>query len=388
MQCVALKSTLEYMGHSVEVFHRSTPWFDSTYYGPYSNWGKRQWLKFTLRSLLGLGDFKKWLRYYRTRKFIDNNLSLMPWKLRTWEDAPKNLNLDLIIVGSDMVWHCGDWGNPSPYLLEGAPDIPAIAYSASFGMKELPGNIDKGAFIGNDIYARYCKGLSKFSAISCRESEGVRLCNLLGFSATHVVDPSLLPDFGLHQRQTDSKLLVAYLLTHSSSELLSHVSKLETFARIHGLKVLVFIREGFSQRLPSSPVPISPRRGVRWLSDLWHQAMSHTEIMVDAGPAEFHLAMKKARWVVTDSFHGLMFAMRNNCDIRILNPTNAERSNIFSRIWEFAEHIRGPLLADGMEAALDSIEKKESVEFDYEWLNQWRKESRTWLENAVKGIPQ
>ena len=83
-----------------------------------------------------------------------------------------------------------------------------------------------------------------------------------------------------------------------------------------------------------------------------------------------------------------MFAMRNNCDIRILNPTNADRSTMFSRIGEFASHIDGPLFANGMDAALASIERGESMSFDYEWLNQWRKESRIWLENAVNGAVQ
>lgn len=376
------------MGHSVSVFRRSTPWFDSTIDGPYPKWGKRQWLKFAIRSAFGLGDFRVWLRYHRTQRFHAKKLSIMPWKLRTWNEAPPNLDLDLIIVGSDMVWHCGDWGNPAPYLLEEAHNIPAIAYSASFGMKELPEQIDEGPFIGDDIHDRYRKGLAKFSAISCRESEGVQICNLLGFKATHVVDPSLLPDFGSPRRKTEGKLLVAYLLTHSPSELLSNVSKLETFARNRGLKARAFIREGVSQRLPSLPFPISPKKTVQWLAYLRQKITSHTEIMVDAGPSEFLFAMKKARWVVTDSFHGLMFAIRNNCDIRILNPTNAERSTIFSRIGEFASHIKGPLLADGMDAALDSIAKGESVTFDYEWLNHWRNESRTWLENAVKGAVQ
>ena len=207
----------------------------------------------------------------------------------------------------------------------------------------------------------------------------------LGFNASHVVDPSLLPDFGTPRRRTDGKLLMAYLLTHSPNELLSYVSKLDIFARKRGLKVCVFIREGVSQSLQSPPVPISPKKAVNWLTYLLRQATSHTDIRVDAGPAEFIAAMKEARWMVTDSFHGLMFAMRNNCDIRILNPTNAERATIFSRIGEFAAHIEGPLCSNGIDEALASFERGESVSFDYDWLNQWRKESRTWLENAVKG---
>ena len=258
LQCLALKQTLEAMGHEVSVFWRSTPWFDSSVNGPYPQWGKRQWLRFFARSALGLGDFSSWLRYHRTRRFRAENLSVMSWKLRCWNDAPSNLDLDLIVVGSDMVWHSGDWGDPRPYLLEGAPNIPAIAYAASFGMPAIPKQINKGLFTGNDIPGRYRNDLLRFKAISCREAEGVRICKGLGLAATHVVDPTMLPDFVPPQRH-DGNLLVCYLLTYSPSDLLAHVSRLESFAKRTGVRIQVFLREGVSLKLPTAPVPISPR---------------------------------------------------------------------------------------------------------------------------------
>ena len=384
LQCLALKRTLEGMGHSVVVFRRSTAWFDKTIAGPYPQWGLRSWLKFAIRSALGMRDYEKWLRYSRTRKFRAK-LNILPWKFTGWAEAPANLDLDLLVVGSDMVWHSGDWGDPGPYLLEGAPDIPAIAYSASFGMGELPQRIDKGLFTGGDIPARYRTALSKFRAISCREAEGVRICEGLGLSAAHVVDPSMLPDFELRERN-GGRLLVCYLLTYSARELLAYVSQIEDFARRTGCRAQVFIREGVSQNLPDAPLPLSPRRAKRWLGCLWRKATSPVEVRLGAGPAEFLAAVEKARWMVTDSFHGLMFAIRSNCDVRILKPVNAERSTIFARIWEFAEHFKGPLLADGMSAALASIERGEEVGCDYEWLNNWRAESLAWLEKAISGV--
>ncbi len=384
LQCLALKQTLERMGHSVAVFRRSTPWFDKTVAGPYPQWGWRSWLKFAIRSTFGMRDFEKWLRYSRTQRFCAR-LNILPWKFTSWTDAPANLDLDLLVVGSDMVWHSGDWGNPGPYLLEGAPDIPAIAYSASFGMSELPQRIDKGLFTGDDIPARYRAALSRFKAISCREAEGVGICEGLGLDAAHVVDPSQLPDFSL-RRRNGGRLLVCYLMTYSAKELQAYIARIEDFARGFDCKVRVFIREGVSQNLPDAPLPLSPRKAKRWLVYLSRKVTSSVKVCIGAGPAEFLDAVGKARWMVTDSFHGLMFAIRSNCDIRILKPTNAERSTIFARIGEFADHFNGPLLADDMDTALASIARGEEVNCDYEWLNQWRTESLVWLKKAVKNV--
>ena len=49
-------------------------------------------------------------------------------------------------------------------------------------MKEIP----------DAVKPFYREGWRKFSAISVREEEGANLVRSLGFSATHVVDPTLL----------------------------------------------------------------------------------------------------------------------------------------------------------------------------------------------------
>lgn len=384
LQCYALKTTLEQIGHDVVVFNRWRDEFGDVVKEPYIHWDKRAWLRFVIRSAFGLGDFQKMLRHIRTQIFL-SKMKILPWKLRNWEDAPNNIGLDLIVVGSDQVWHCGDWGNPAALLLEGAPNIPAIAYAASFGMKDIPKRLEKGVFWGENIPARYHAALSRFKAISCREAEGVCICKGLGIKATHVVDPSLLPDFD-KQHSNNSQLLVCYLLTYSATELAGHVALLEAFAKRRRVQVKVFIREGVSRLMPSAPIPTSPSKAHQYLLWHWRNARSHVRIEFGAGPAEFLNALMSAHWVVTDSFHGLMFSIRNKCDVRVLRPTNDNRAIMFARIEEFARHFDGPLLADGMDAAIDSIERGDHVSLDYSWLNQWRTKSRDWLRLAIEGV--
>ena len=59
----------------------------------------------------------------------------------------------------------------------------------------------------------YKCGLRRFSSISCREKEGVDICRLIGFEATHVVDPTLLDiDFDKVKflRESEKSELVCY----------------------------------------------------------------------------------------------------------------------------------------------------------------------------------
>ena len=385
LQCLALKRTLESMGHEVSVFRHWRDYMGDIVAGPYAKWGRRKWLRFAIRSLFGLDDFKKWLRCYRTKRFLKKNLSLLPWKIQKWTDAPTDIGIDLIVVGSDQVWHCGDWGDPSPFLLEGAPAIPAIAYSASFGMAEIPQRLEIGPFVGGDISSRYKSGLERFTSISCREAEGVDICRTLGFHAAHVVDPTLLPELDSPKRKS-SHVMVCYLMTYSVTELNSHLVKLEEFAQRNRCEVRVFLREWISQRIPEVPLPFSPAKARKWLRGILRSATSRVKLCLDAGPQEFVDAMASARWVVTDSFHGLMLSIRSNCDVRVLQPTTADRAAMFARIGEFALHFDGPLLADSMDAALTSFARGDEVRCDYQWLDNWRSESLAWLKNAVEKV--
>lgn len=382
LQCLALKRTLEAMGHEVLVISRRHPVLGDMLAGPYPTWGKRHWLRFAVRSLAGLDDFRMWLRYRRTRTFIKRNLNLTNYAITTWTDAPKDLSLDMVVVGSDQVWHCGDWGDPSLFLLENAPLIPAIAFSASFGMSELPRQIKIGLFSDEDVPNRYKNGLAKFHSISCRESEGVRICHDLGFPAAHVVDPTLLPEFKRFNH-CKRRLLVCYLMTISVAEVIAQAERLERFAKRFGCKVRLFIRDGNAQTIQTLPFPKNVSSTCKWIRGLWRRTTSPLSLELGAGPQEFLGAMSKAQWVVTDSFHGFMFSIRNNCNVRILRPSNANRATMFARIEEFASHFKGPLFANGMDAALTSIARGDEVRFDYKWLDNWRSESLTWLKNAI-----
>ena len=377
LQCWALKTVLERMGNEVVVIDRWLDKENSRLERSYNRWKWRQWLRFWIRSLFGLDDFNGWLRVNRTKKFIKKQLNLTSYHFVEWKDAPKELLVDCIIVGSDQVWHCGDWGNPLVYLMEDAPKVSVVAYAASFGMSSLP------QFLRNDdselafIEAEplYKRGLSKFKAISCREIEGIEICKYLGFDATHVVDPTLL-NIQLHNiSKCKRKDLVCYFLSEKIDE---HFDALEQFAKLNHCNVKVFIRGNW---VLTKPINV---KNIRYgINMMLKRRLSPVKIMDGAGPVEFYKAFQNAKWVISDSFHALMFSICNNCNARIIRPSSKMRQQMFARIEEFANHTIGPLVVNSVSEAINSIFKGETVAYDYEWIICRKNESLEWLKRNV-----
>lgn len=368
LQCWALQTALERMGHEVVVIDR---WLnDDNYFleRGYEKFTTKQWIMFAIRSLLGLGDISQWLRVRRTKKFLRKNIKRTEYHFAEWKDAPKNLGIDVLVVGSDQVWHCGDWGDPSAYLLEGAPRIPAISYAASFGMAELP----------QEFVELYKRGLSRFKAISCREREGVDICRSLGFDAVHVVDPTLLAWSDCAEeraKEPKKRELVCYFL---SENIENYFDTLDAFARTHDCKVKVFMGKVSLMAFPSSIAQIK-----KLLTIYKRRFLSRVEIMCSAGPEEFFKAFHSAQWVISDSFHALMFSVCNGCNARIIRPNSETRRRMFARVEEFSAHLKGPLIAESLYAALESFGKGESISFDYDWIGRCCEESAVWLANNL-----
>ena len=91
LQCWALQTALEKMGHEVVVIDRwLTPDNRHLEHG-YNRKRKKWWLRFWIRSLLGLGDMRFWLRVRRTKRFLREKLHLTPYHFVDWKDAPRDL---------------------------------------------------------------------------------------------------------------------------------------------------------------------------------------------------------------------------------------------------------------------------------------------------------
>lgn len=382
LQCWALKTVLEGMGHEVVVVDRWRYPDNRMLRREFATLSAKGWVKLLIRGLLGCGDFGKLLRTIRTIRFV-RGLGLTKEHFCEWSEIEHSniqtfKHLDVLIVGSDQVWHCGDWGDPRPYLLDGAPEIRAISYAASFGMAAIP----------TDMIDLYKRGLARFAALSCREKEGVEICRGLGYEATHVVDPTLLlePEEWcrlLHLKSqnlktTKPRKLVCYFM---SVDVAAAWPLLEKFADEMNCMVEVLTNDAHLKPMPKS---LRQLRG-RDVPAPWRRR-SRVEICRGYGPKEFVRAFAGATWTLTDSFHAVMFSSIFNCNVRFLRPTNEMRKGMFARIEEFAKAcINGRFFVDDVAQALSSFEHGETVKYDADRIAAMRAESVKWLERALDG---
>lgn len=205
--------------------------------------------------------------------FIEENISVV--KVSKLSRVNK-MGFDAIVVGSDQVWRPKFVDSIGKYYLDFLKEkanIIRIAYAASFGVNEWEYTPKQ---------TRECSKLAKrFDLITVRESSGVSLtANFLQVKSRVVLDPTLLlskEDYidiirGTGVCLNSEDVLFAYILDQTQTKLsfvLSSSGKL-------GLKPLCM---GFDGDSPYASVP-------EWL-----------------------LSFHKAKFVITDSFHGCVFSI-------------------------------------------------------------------------------
>ncbi|HIF9192362.1 TPA: polysaccharide pyruvyl transferase family protein [Photobacterium damselae] len=127
-----------------------------------------------------------------TDRFKDKNIALTK-RIKNISDLKRldEYKFDTYIVGSDQVWRPIYSPGISAFFLEFLGDnkkIKRISYAASFGTEHCNE-------YSNEQISKFKKLLNKFDAISVREDSGVRLCaEYFGVNAEHVIDPTLLLD--------------------------------------------------------------------------------------------------------------------------------------------------------------------------------------------------
>ncbi len=260
LQAYALSHYLKKLGHDSLVLNRqSNISFISRY------------IKIILMSL----NYPRYKnpKYRNIAKFIKEhiNYSQPLWTTRELNLFLENNNVDAVVVGSDQVWRTDfamDYGYD--YFLNFAyTNIKKFSYAASFGLSEWKYTNEQTSIIKNL--------LNTFSAISVREDEAVELCRThLEIDAKHVLDPTLLltiDDYEpiISERLVKDDYVFVYWLG-SEDEKKSAIEKI----RLTNKKIV-----DVSLRCDDVLIPIE-----NWLSYI-----------------------KCADIVITDSFHGCVFAL-------------------------------------------------------------------------------
>lgn len=276
LQAVALYSYLEGLGHNVVMVNKKL-------YQPL-------W-KIVATKLLEQVPFQNLKnkraiakKTARLKIFIDKYLPNKSKKIVSKEDLCHLIEtekFDAIVVGSDQVWryqYIND-GHHNVYFLDVELSYPIkkIAYAASFG---------KDQWEAPHCVVEISQLLGRFDVISTREKSGVLLCkNIFGVSdAQNTLDPTMLVGAGFYNRflvgycgKQVKKTIVTYILDESESKR-NIISNITT--RLEGDK-------GVLQQISLADQERNNFYSVEeWL---WH--------------------MKNADFVITDSFHGMVFSI-------------------------------------------------------------------------------
>lgn len=222
------------------------------------------------------GLYRGWKR--RPFSIVFNTAKLMVFKL-----AEKKLNIaqfsesssaKIAYIGADEIWSVKNGSfDPAPEFFGLELDgLVKASYAPSVGNSGLEDIIR---------YPDYVRGLSNLDAISVRDSESLKVATEVTGrqDATLVLDPTLLHDFSKHEIPIKIKSDFVLVYTYGfSSELAKEVRK---FAKRNNV---VVISAGF-----------------------YH---SWADKNVACSPFQFLSLMKAAKYVITDTFHGSIFAIK------------------------------------------------------------------------------
>lgn len=313
------------------------------------------------------------VRVARTEEFLSGKVGMTPFRFCDWRDAPADLGVDLLIVGSDQVWNANNL-DPADYLLRNVPgNVPGVAYAASIGMSAFP----------SDRVAEFRAGFARFRAIGVREGEAAEMVRALGFAAEHVVDPVLLAgrapwDNLQAEARSEKGRVLAYFLAENLD---SSATSLARFAKSRSARVDLFV-DWFTRKTP---------HGVsRWLKNRRHAtrlSRMGIDLHLDAGPVEFVRSIAASEVVVSNSYHALMFALLFGKEIRIVLPTHPVRRKMNARLREFEDLVTGaPLVLPDLAAALSSLESGERLSVRTDELSARITASRDWLSQVLNDI--
>lgn len=244
------------------------------------------------------------LRFALDRSLADFVAQYVP-QVRLYGEASRPdpvllATFDGFLVGSDQVWRA-KWSDVASYLLDfldPGDARPRVAYAASFGRDDI-------AEYNGELRLKSRELAQRLTDVSVRERSGIDICKReWGVDAEHHVDPTLLLHPGCYARLAASSTpyasgnnVVSYVLDENPGV----ARQIQQVAMQLGAPAV-------------SLVPDVPRS--------WREFRLSREQFARPRVEQWLGAIAAARFVVTDSFHGTVFALLNNVPfVAIANRT-------------------------------------------------------------------
>lgn len=271
----------------------------------------------------------------------------------------KKVDYDLIIVGSDVVWAQNNGGvNRIRFLnFKTQKKFKKISYAASFGRDYIP---EENKKLLKDF-------LSEFDGISVREKSSIKLLEDIGIEKTiHVCDPTLLlkdDEWKKIEKEinvNNEKFIFVYLLGKNREQR----EKIIELAKNEKLKIIT--------------VPDADGNE----SDV--DEMFGDYLINDCSPENWIWLINNAEIVITDSFHGAIFATIFHKKFIILKREYG--IDINNRMIDYLKTIKEE------DKFIHSSELKNISDFKWDYVKiekeivDFRKKSMEYIEIQLKDI--
>lgn len=224
-----------------------------------------------------------------------------------------NKEYDFFVAGSDQIWNMRWSGFDTAYFLDFADDQKKYSYAASFGFDEIP----------EDQKDKYHTMLQSFQKLSVRENTGKKIIkDLLQREAVVHIDPTCLIEKSQWEKISikpeENGYVLVYMLD-KSEELLNYA---ERIAQERGMKIIRILDTLRKDRKHDNRGFISP--------------------------AEFIGLFANAGYVITNSFHGLMFSTIFEKDFCLQYQKREGAPNSRLRDFVKAYALEGSVMIDGI----------------------------------------
>ena len=356
LQAHALQHYLQSLGHDVQIVaHQGN---ETPQYRTYLSVIKRIFLKYILRKNIisiypyGIDKKRKMVFEQNILPFIHHNIQ----RTNTVHDFRKlnSVGFEVCVVGSDQVWRpLYNKYHLNEMFLTFVKDtkVKRIAYAASFGVSDWEFDYKQTQMAKS--------ALAKFDAVSVRESSAVKMCKQhLNATAQHVIDPTLL-------------LPKEHYIELINQEKEKSPGSLFTYIFTHSIEKEKIIKE-VATTLDLIPFDIHT-------DAMYSEAYcAHIPISVSGWLKAFH----EAEFVITDSFHGVVFSILFNKPFFVIPHEERGAARFDSLLQLFGLEER--LINKKSTTFADKIKRPIDWENINKILQQERERSTLFLTQALK----
>lgn len=252
---------------------------------------------------------------------------------------------DVYIAGSDQIWNSKymENGKDPAFYLNFIKSKPKFSFAASFGANEM----DDG------LKPLIKDWLSKFNAISVRESSGAEILNSLGIQSMVVCDPVFLLDIkqwmAIYRKVLSGRFLLIYNIGPINNNIVQMAKKIAKERKL----TIVSIKDKYK--------------------------VEGADIYIDnAGPCEFVSLIMDAEFVLSNSFHATAFSIIFSKQFYTFTFNNINSSSRMTNLLNnmHLKHRFDPSVED----PIDTINYMDVMAT----LSTYKQEGKDWLLSKLK----